>query len=90
MTLVVRYDRSEAGSVNSVPSITSRGSDSDSSTCRVASKQQTQPRTGPLIVNGAKGPGYHKRREDEDDSESVADSSEDELRTKGMPFRDAE
>lgn len=79
MTLVVRYDRSEAGSASSAPSTTSKGSDSDSSTAK-----QTLARTGPLVVDGAKGPGYHKRREDDDDSESTGDSSGDERQATGM------
>ncbi|KAK5092034.1 hypothetical protein LTR70_007901 [Exophiala xenobiotica] len=76
MTLVVRYDRNEAGSTSSAPSTTSKGSDSDSSTAK-----QMLVRTGPLVVDGAKGPGYHKRREDDDDSESTGDSSGDEGQT---------
>jgi len=79
MTLVVRYDRSEAGSTSSAPSTTSKGSDSDSSTAK-----QMLARTGPLVVDGAKGPGYHKRCEDDDDSESTGDSSGDEGQTTGM------
>jgi len=86
MTLVVRYDRSEAGSASSAPSTTSKGSDSDSSTYRLASTTARQPlsRTGPLVVDGARGPGYHKRREEDDDSESVGDSSGDERHASGM------
>ena len=83
MTLVVRYDRSEAGSGSSAPSTGSKGSDSDSSTCRLASRAM-QSRTGPLVVDGARGPGYHKRREDDDDSESMADSSDEEKHATGM------
>lgn len=82
MTLVVRYDRSEAGSASSAPSSTSKSSDSDSPSYRVSSKQ-TQSRTGPLVVDGAGGPGYHKRCEDDDDSESIADSSGDDENTRG-------
>ncbi|KAK5941532.1 hypothetical protein PMZ80_006811 [Knufia obscura] len=87
MTLVVRYDRSEAGSASSAPSTTSKGSDSDSPARRVSSKQ-ARSRTGPLVVDGARGPGYHKKHEGDDDSESVADTSGDERQAKGMLVTD--
>jgi len=83
MTLVVRYDRSEPGSISSAPSTTSKSSESDSSTHR-ASAKQTQSRIGPLVVDGARGPGYHKKREADDDSESIAGSSSDERQVKGI------
>ena len=42
------------------------------------SSKPTQNSRGPLVVNGARGPGYHKRREQDDDSESFGNSSGEE------------
>ena len=62
LNLIVRYDRSEAGSTtSSAPSTVSRGSDdSDSSSSHPTARNLRT--TGPLIVDGARGPNYRRRR----------------------------
>lgn len=78
LSLVVRLDRSEAGSASPAISTTSRGSDSDSPTPRYSSQKSASTRNGPLVVNGARGPGYRKNLGRDDDSESTVDSSGEE------------
>lgn len=89
LNLVVRFDRSEAGSVSSAPSTTSKGSDdSDTSSPRLALAKTADPHQGPLVVDGACGPGYQRKKSRAEDNESRMDSSgEDEStisRKKGM------
>lgn len=74
--LVVRYDRSEAGSTSSAPSITSRASDdSNGSDGRKTSKAQ-QVWKGPLVVDGARGPVYMKTRSKSEHKENTEESGE--------------
>lgn len=64
LNVTVRLDRSEVGSGSSSASVGTAGSDdSDSSGARSRLKS-------PLVVNGARGPVYHKTTLDADDSES--------------------
>lgn len=71
--LVVQHARSVANSIRSDLS-SSKGSDSDSSRGQGVSGN-SNGRSGPLVVNGARGPVYHKRRKRDDDSESLQDAS---------------
>lgn len=79
LNLIVRFDRSEVGSVSSAPSTTSKGfDDSDSSSPRLATAKSPSPRQGPLVVDGSCGPSYHRRKACAEDSEGKANSSDEE------------
>lgn len=72
--LIVQHIRPLTESVGSEGSSSSKGSDSDSSRGQTSS-DSSDSRSGPLVVNGAMGPGYHKRRKRDDDSASLEDGS---------------
>lgn len=70
LNITVRLDRSEVGSSSSSAGSGSGGSD-DSDASGKRSKSKT-----PLVVNGARGPVYHKKTQDADDSFSEGEGQE--------------
>lgn len=70
----VQHVRPSIGCCNSERSISSKGSDSDSSRGQRTSGKSDSV-SGPLVVNGARGLPYHKRRKRDDDSASLEDES---------------
>lgn len=80
--LKVKYDRSENGSISSATSTASRGFDSDSSSTRSSFKRASTS-TGPLVVNGARGPGYQRRRTEDDECGSDDNRADQKTRSNG-------
>lgn len=82
--LTVQYARSETDSARSGADSTSKGFDSDSSGYQRPSESPNRS-SGPLVVDGARGPGYRRKKKRDDDSESLEEaSSADEGRSRGL------